>query len=319
MWSMIPLALLALAGVTAAQCDAQCGPVGDLINRCNLPGFDNDWHSITLNSSTLNLTGLPDNIELEPGPLTFILSSYDDASCLCTEGVSLFETCIACGEPQSSTSSAFNQFEIVNTYAVDCGSFGYFNDHSLGEPSTTITSLPTATAALDRDGCQVCEVIEAQLAQCGLISLYSDPSFDSTAIETDTYQYNGYFLLNRTASQCFCTLPVLHSIPACEFCISDNAGDTLFYYLTDCNGMGYWTGPDIVPVTSSRAIIRPTTIAALSSSTSHSSQTSTTPTVAFTGGPGQLNSATRPALSVIYGPIGWLVFCLGLGIIALAA
>ena len=65
----------------------------------------------------------------------------------------------------------------------------------------------------------------------------------------DNSDYYGRTLLNRTAGECFCTLPVLRRLSACRYCIqSSEVLDVFDDYSFDCAALGYWTDRNIVDV-----------------------------------------------------------------------
>jgi hypothetical protein len=140
----------------------------------------------------------------------------------------------------------------VLRYFEECHDFGYYSDSSLGFPSTTLTDLPTVTAispsvASTISGCSDCTVVADAIQQCGTHSLDVTPTGSSFALDLplpDGFT-SRYFLGNRTAAECFCTVPVIDSLYACGQCLTrkipvPDATDVVEFYMEDCAHFGYF-------------------------------------------------------------------------------
>ena len=251
---LFPLFLIVLIATTAAQCP-DCDIVSSLLSRCSLPPLDRDWRAVETGQHgpvDRNLSGVAYHEADEAGPHTNQLKDYAEAKCLCVEGIKHLNTCTGCLDSTLDNLVDPNgPRDGADAYFFDCTQFGYFANDTFAYPSTTITSLPIQTsvsASTVPEGCTSCIIIESQLRECGLLPLNTSstdiPNNGLTVFhsEIDNSDYYAHLLFNRTASECFCTLPVLRRLGACRYCIQslDQMG-VLDYYGYDCTAMGYWT------------------------------------------------------------------------------
>lgn len=159
----------------------------------------------------------------------------------------LFE-CGGCTKfPQ--TTSGINAFHVSIDYTLDCEDFGYYVNSTQAYPSTTLTSLPTATVTPDQaeeiEACSDCSIVAAQIEQCGLTPLSNDQKQTLDHPELDDTTFSRYVLFNRTAGECFCTNPVFDSLGACYQCASytkknSSTSAMASNYQHDCMDLGYF-------------------------------------------------------------------------------
>jgi hypothetical protein len=255
MKALITLALISY--VTSQNNGGACLPcniVTSLLSQCSLPPLSTPENSIP-SAIFRNVTGLAPIYGDEFGPTTFMLATYEDASCFCTKGVKLLFNCNGCTE-FPSTPEASNAFSVSVDYELDCQAFGYYADDTQAYPSTTLTASPTASVPADQasviKGCSGCDVVAAQIAQCGLTALNVDPSPVLRYIDFGNgVESSRYILFNRTAGECFCTLPVLDKLDACFQCMGSVDGDGPISsiaqdYLQDCGDLGYFPDRNLV-------------------------------------------------------------------------
>lgn len=259
---MLWLILFAIPGVRG-QCSQECGPISSLLSSCSLPDLDTDWHEFQHLPIERNLSGL----EYAPfgnGPETARIATYDEARCFCTKATNSLSDCEVCARsacsgscysgPESETPTA-NQNKVAEYYHRDCKAFGYFANSTLSSPSTTLSSMPPSTEAPNyNDDCEICGVIHGQITECGLVDLDTSPPATQTSVLAEGYDYHGSVLLNRTAAECFCTLPVLRRLDGCRRCITirnDDLREVFDMYRSECHDLGYWTDSQVVEYESS--------------------------------------------------------------------
>ncbi|OJJ03014.1 hypothetical protein ASPVEDRAFT_29550 [Aspergillus versicolor CBS 583.65] len=255
---MLWLVLLSILPAVRGQCSQECGPVSSLLSSCALPDLDSDWHDFQHLPIERNLSGR----EYAPfgnGPSTARIATYDEAQCFCTEAISSLSDCEACARSacpgscysdSESDSPAARQNKIAGYYHEDCKAFGYFANSTLSSPSTTVSSMPPATEAPDYNSdCGICGVIHGQIRDCDLVDLDASPPPPRTSVLAEGYDYYGNVLLNRTAAECLCTLPVLRRLDGCRQCITTQNDDLLEVfdmYRSECQDLGYWTDVHVV-------------------------------------------------------------------------
>lgn len=220
------LSLTLIIQYARAQC-ADCDAVSSLLSSCSLLPLNADWYAIEkAQGGTVyrNLSGIPNQDPFNNGPATAQLANYSQASCFCIEVIKHLNTCLGCivyGDAPRPDPD--NELEGSSAYFLDCTEFGYFANDTLAYPSTTRTSMPVTTSTAET-GCEVYGVIEGQLDECGLVGLDKGDEVSnggSTTIysEIDNSDYYTHVLFNRTAGECFCTLPVLRRLKACRYCV----------------------------------------------------------------------------------------------------
>jgi hypothetical protein len=203
----------------------------------------------------------------ENGPDTVEIANYTQASCFCTHGVEMLKTCVDCAwESQYDENDNLHPsdcYEGADAYAFDCSSFGYYANSTLSYPSTTRISMPLQTQASASD-CSVCGIIEGQIAECGFGVSLATENYRSLSLEVhssvDQHNYWGTILFNRTAAECFCTLPVLRRLNACWRCVSDDdtQRDIVWDYGYDCHQLGYWSDSQVIQLTETPSSATPT-------------------------------------------------------------
>ncbi|KAJ9487906.1 hypothetical protein VN97_g5387 [Penicillium thymicola] len=247
--SMLWLVLFSIP-VVRGQCSQQCGPISSLLSSCSLPDLDTDWHEFQHLRIERNLSGR----EYAPfgnGPSTARIATYDEARCFCTKAINSLSDCEACARSASESETPIaNQNDVAGYYHEDCKAFGYFANSTLSSPSTTLSSMPPATKAPDynRD-CEICGVIHGQITECGLVDLDISPTPTQTSVLAEGYDFHGNVLFNRTAAECFCTLPVLRRLDGCRQCITvknDDLREVFDLYRSECEELGYWTDNQVV-------------------------------------------------------------------------
>jgi hypothetical protein len=237
--------LVAMAHSALGQCADACGGVSSRLSSCSLPSLSDTLPDRPVQR---NLTGLPDSASTwDTGPETFQIADYNQAECFCPEAVTQLDDCVQCfvdGDDDQGRG-------VARDYRSDCAEFGYFGNSTLSHPSTTRTTMPMATPAPGSDdGCKACGIIRGQIEECSLTPLDTDDKPDITTLGSPSTPFMGYVLLNRTAAECFCTLPVLRRLDACRECIimadETKQRGVLDNFRADCNGLGYWTDSQIV-------------------------------------------------------------------------
>lgn len=236
--------------VVRGQCSQQCGPISSLLSSCSLPDLDTDWHEFQHLPIERNLSGR----EYAPfgnGPSTARIATYNEARCFCTKAINSLSDCEVCARSASESETPIaNQNDVAGYYHEDCKAFGYFANSTLSSPSTTLSSMPPATKAPDynRD-CEICGVIHGQITECDLVDLDISPTPTQTSVLAEGYDFHGNVLLNRTAAECFCTLPVLRRLDGCRQCITiknDDLREVFDLYRSECEKLGYWTDNQVV-------------------------------------------------------------------------
>jgi hypothetical protein len=251
---IIPFVLgtFALVAQVLAVCDSECSSVTDLLATCDIPNFIPDPNSVNWTLSPVDITGLSFGF-YEQGPYTYAVTNQSQAACFCTDGIHGLTTCFKCLY-DSPDLSYYNNSQIVGAYGSDCLNFGYFDNTTLGEPTNTADTLPTQTSTINKEGCDICGVIDNQLEECDLLPLDSSPPRTATRLYSfgsSAAGLSNWLLLNRTAAECFCTLPVLRRSYACDLCFpsDSNAWSMMNFYIQDCNSMGYWSDDKAFPPT----------------------------------------------------------------------
>ncbi|KAL2811879.1 hypothetical protein BJX63DRAFT_397990 [Aspergillus granulosus] len=106
---------------------------------------------------------------------------------------------------------------------------------------------PTASSLNGNTCGNICGVIRAQTEECDLTAL--DLEDLPRQINVDS-AYRGNVLLNRTAAECMCSMPVLRRFRGCRKCIESDrdAGslDIVDFYQEECNELGYWSDDAVV-------------------------------------------------------------------------
>jgi hypothetical protein len=289
---MILLVSLFLTMARATPQCPDCDAVSSLLSSCSLQPLTVNWTEIENAEKGpvyRNLSGVPYAPEPEAGPATVQIANYSQAECFCTEAIKSLNSCTGCilyGDDESA--DAKNRWKGSDAYFYDCTEFGYFANDTLAYPSTTRTSTPLQTGSPTTD-CNVCGIIEGQISECGLIPLDGEkPEPKTIHSSADNSDYYAHILYNRTAGECFCTLPVLRTLSSCRYCIqSTDMMDVLDAYIFDCGALGYWTDSHVVDVEE-----RPGSPSSASASQS-SSATSTVRGGGFTSVPNLLNGSNR--------------------------
>jgi hypothetical protein len=265
---MIPLrglvAVALLVRAAFAVCEIECIGISNLLSSCSLPPLSTGTRTFSNNAAHRNISGLPSVVPWDAGPYTSGLKTYADAQCLCFDYITNRPSCETCVNRAPRGDS--NEREVLNMYGDDCRAFGYFapGDQQIAYPSTTRTDMPTMTSppgggapeddgepdeSEDDDCVDICGAIEAQIDECGLTPLDTDsppPFVDSTPPPFVNYHPGGSVVLNRTAAECMCTLPMLRRFPGCNLCLGPETGSILGLYHGDCGRMGYWGEPPYV-------------------------------------------------------------------------
>jgi hypothetical protein len=241
---LVALLLSLFTAQISAQC-AACDSVSTILSNCSLP-------ALSANASTLppasykDVSGLSYPSGSAIGPNTTILATYQQASCFCSTGIQVIRSCSGCinSTYPAPSSNLTNEQTVANIYYNDCTSFGYYANATFGVPTTTVTSVPPPTAdPSSGTNCDICSVIAGTLDSCHLPSLESDPVANETTFfsRADNTFYSAYYLFNRTAGQCACTLGVLNTMSSCGQCLaSKSQQQVLGYYESDCHDLGYW-------------------------------------------------------------------------------
>jgi hypothetical protein len=225
---------------------------------CRLPSLSTPRNT-SIRGELRNVTGT-NLISFIDRPLTIFVTNTSTASCLCPSGRTSLWECYWCGNNAGldididpiTRLSLRNASLQSKLYSGDCEEFGYFYEPEQGGPTSTRKSLPTATPSITPKvpGCDLCDVISAQVEECNLPSVTTSPFPPETSIMTNSSLGHSYrsVLFNRTAAECVCTLPVLQRFPGCETCgiyLSEKLGDGMSRYEADCGTMGYFSSADI--------------------------------------------------------------------------
>jgi hypothetical protein len=258
-----------LAGNVFAQTHLSCPDyqqAEDVLSTCNFPPLA-ESRAFWPNSSTVHK-----NPFTNVGPNTAIIANKTSASCLCSDGRVYFNDTFVCeesltidgmplGPEWDLTSNVSSNAEL---YMHDCQEWGYFADPIQAYPSTTRTSLPSDTISPTPtvSGCSLCDVVAAQVNECGLLPWNTNPQPANTNIPIVDGESHRIFLYNRTAGECVCTLPVLRSMPGCLSCIygkmfggSNLLFSGLLFYINDCGTLGYYPDQTIAAQASPSATI----------------------------------------------------------------
>ncbi|KAL3483372.1 hypothetical protein BJX62DRAFT_231021 [Aspergillus germanicus] len=243
------LPLLSLAPGSFAQCEGECDPLASILSRCALPPFT-ATHNRTFPpaSDYRNLTGLEfyTSPRLLPGPFTSFLEPATDAECLCTDGVHWLHSgshCLSSYRFVNSQPILQDDERTMDRYRSDCGAWGYFANETLGYPTTTRSAMPASqTGDLGLGSGEstcgaVCSVIRGQIDDCGLTPLDTNEEDMPRVVRVD-FGYSASLLLNRTAGECLCSVPVLRRLRGCRMCIGaekDPGVPTIIrIYLEEC-------------------------------------------------------------------------------------
>ncbi|KAL4993145.1 hypothetical protein BDV10DRAFT_190258 [Aspergillus recurvatus] len=258
----LPL-LLSLAARALAQCETECNPLTSLLSDCFLPRLPTTESGTDVPPSDYrNITGLEFYTMpyVLPGPHTSFLETATQAECLCIEGVHILPECNNCLSGYRFSNSLpmlQDDKRAMDRYESDCTEWGYFANETLAYPSTTRSAMPSsATGPADpgpadkvSSSCaSICGVIRGQIDDCGLTPLDIDED-DIPWARVDP-AYAGSVLLNRTAGECMCSLPVLRRLRGCWMCVDAEkelgVPDLVRYYREECNELGYWTDSAVV-------------------------------------------------------------------------
>jgi hypothetical protein len=241
---------------------AECQPVHRLLEECGLPSLLASPDIFEGDPTVRNATGAPPVREVEgsyyitsfdeDGPATRVLTNSSQANCFCKEARLSLYGCSGCTVLPEKGVPHENSSDIALSYKSECAAWGYFQLEKGGWPSTTITSLPTATAPTQNKvpACSAnCDIVADQIQQCGLnytlASDMDDYHMPSTFLADGYVTEPLYFMYNRTDAQCFCTVPVMNNLLACRLCSNEGSGpkDRLQVannYNNDCNEWVYY-------------------------------------------------------------------------------
>jgi len=232
----------------AAQCSS-CNAVAETLGHCHLPDIGTNYTSLPSAKTQRNVSGILFDYPLEVGPSTFELVNYTQADCLCSKHTKDLDSCANCLNSTTANGTKEDNYRrVAEVFLEDCKAFGYYPNNSIAYPSTTRTITPLQTGSLT--GCNICGIIGGQLDECNLEPLTATPPKGTRTIRlgTDDSEYTAYLLFNRTAGECFCTLPVLNLFFSCQKCIGEGpALQMINYYRTDCHTLGYWSEADVKP------------------------------------------------------------------------
>lgn len=196
------------------------------------------------------------------GEGTHIIADYKEARCFCIDARKEFADCFHCvarDDYENNNGKHSNLRHVIDYYKWDCTDLGFYANETLAYPSTTGTASPSATIAPDvstsegstsEDCGELCGVINGQILECDLTPLDAkEPK--KTDVPSPDVDYHGSLLLNRTAAECVCTMPVLRRMYGCWKCWTD--GDarspfTILDYDYECRKMGYWSDEEFVVV-----------------------------------------------------------------------
>ncbi|KAL2152479.1 hypothetical protein VTH82DRAFT_5663 [Thermothelomyces myriococcoides] len=198
---------------------------------------------------------------------TNIIADYQQASCFCTDARLEFADCEGCLQTDhyyNNNGDESNQSRVLRFYIWDCTGLGFHANESLAYPSTTRETMPSATIPPDlwastaspepniREACdELCGVINGQIHECNLTPLDTNKPMVSRVPSPDL-DYYASLLLNRTAAECACTMPVLRRMYGCWKCWFDEGGAPspflLLDYNIECNDMGYWSDTKFIVV-----------------------------------------------------------------------
>jgi hypothetical protein len=223
-----------------------------LLLGCQLRSLSTPRNS-SIRAELRNVTGT-NLISFIDRPLTVFIANTSSAACLCPSGRTSLRECTICANNAAlkydeldaiTRSSLYNASLESDLYSGDCEEFGYFYEPEQGGPTSTRKSLPTATPTKTPKvpGCDLCDVIFAQVEECNLLSVVTSPFPPETSITTNSSDGHSVrsVLFNRTAAECICTLPVLQRFPGCETCgirLGQKVGGGMSRYEADCGTMG---------------------------------------------------------------------------------
>src|ERR1700759_609176 len=201
------------AALSVGDC-AQCTAADSLLSQCSLPSLSTSTQTLG-QAVRRNVSGVVLPSLANVGPVTTILKSYQEASCLCVQGLSTLQSCNDCLGLPGSTAVANAQGLMIDYY-LDCNAFGYYYNTSLAYPSTTLASQPTVTSIPSSEanaisGCSDCNIVADQIAQFGVPALDQDPPPHPINLDLpppDSYT-NLFYLADRKAAESFCTEPVV--------------------------------------------------------------------------------------------------------------
>lgn len=253
------LTFISLVSWAWSICETECEPVSSLLSDCSLPPISSAWADTV--PEERNVTGL--SHVLSHGPTTRFIANYSQAECFCVDARTEFSTCISCWRSEiGDIFENFKELEKVQHIEFDCREFGYYNDANLSYPSTTLlSSVPFETEYPSADEgdalCgEMCAPLRAHIEECNLTSIGADDWPDKPLFPGGRpfYKHFAAALLNRTASECLCTLQVLRSTAGCLRCLTvkedENAMPNLKWrvkqYEDECHDYGYWTDSEVI-------------------------------------------------------------------------
>lgn len=256
------MASFALLPLAQAVCDQECQSLSGLLSDCSLPAISPVWAHGNTYPQRRNLTGLPSEWNHEIGPNTYLIANYSQADCFCNDAPAEIKPCFECYQLEWEGGD-MSDLAPLESMHLDCEEFGYFDNSTLSHPSTTLSSMPVATQMPDYSGSgacdDVCGVLGGQIAECDLTPLDTDedewPSQEAIPLGWGGSQ-PVKLLLNRTAAECLCTLPVMRRMIACKECLRvDEEFEAelklrplVLEYGFECYEMGYWTDREwVVP------------------------------------------------------------------------
>ncbi|KFY49461.1 hypothetical protein V496_09992 [Pseudogymnoascus sp. VKM F-4515 (FW-2607)] len=235
------LLLFPLVRLVLAICEGNCSTIIELLSQCSLPPLtvgerEQDWALAPGDNGTSRGT-------------TFI-SLRSEAECFCIDARHEFDKCWDCysdahrgmGDNDWSPDS-----DALSEYKDDCSTLGFHPNDTLAYVSTTRTSMPSSTPVLN-DGCDdTCGVLRGQIDDCNLTPLDTDKVPKTVYYKGSNYE--GSVILNRTAGECVCTVPVSSRFRECTLCLR-NYEDKLEIaerYEDECEGLGYYfdNWPDV--------------------------------------------------------------------------
>jgi hypothetical protein len=262
LFSLLHTTLAVIPSIT--NCPA-CVSSTSLLSSCGLDPLDVNQNK--LHTTIRNVTGVSNPLDgFSMGPTTETINTTAQAGCICThESLGTLNDCLICLSTTGNT-------DIISLF-VDCVSFGYHYNTTLGGPTTTASSLPINTALSSQEAavvadCGECRIVAEQLAECGLPGITSGPpplmSVDDIGDLPDFEANDGYYLHNRKSAECFCTQPVNDRLYACFQCAgnaaeglklgfqaADTNANVLRAYLQDCTDLGYYPDKAVLKFNSS--------------------------------------------------------------------
>lgn len=254
------MAFILLLGIAvplvAAACEKDCAPISSLLSECSLPPLTADpgkYKELT----ERNFIGLDESPLWSMGEPTHIIKDYKEARCLCIDARKDFpdcKDCIARDDYRNNNMKTSDRRRVLDYYRRDCDDLGFFANDTLAYPSTTRTIAPSATVTPDisvsEDCDELCGVINGQLHECDLVPLDAkEPRV--TMVPSPGFDLYASLLLNRSAAECACTMPVLRRMYGCWKCWSDGDAPSPFNILDynhECRGMGYWSDEEFIVV-----------------------------------------------------------------------